>query len=813
MMAVTRELRHALRVLRTSPGFAAMAVLTLALGIGANTALFSVVSGVLLDPLPYPHSERLAALYEVAPGFDRAPMSYPNFLDWQHMSRTFASMAIYRSQDYDFSASDRRQRVSGSMVSADYFRTLGQTPIVGRDFTAADDRRGAAPVVILGGAFWESEFGSSRSAVGSTVTLNGVPYSVVGVMPPGFTFRGMRHDVYVPIGQWTDPSFRDRGVEVSTHAVGRLGAGVTFAQAKADMDGVARNLAEAYPNADKQLGIAVVPLKQDIVGNVRPYLLVLLGAVGFLLLIACANVANLLLARATGRARELAVRGALGASQGRLVRQLLMESAVLTAGGAVVGLALAYWGTGEVLRVLPAALPRAADVRIDGRVLVFTTAVSVLAGLLFGLAPALAMARVNLHEVLKQSGRSVSPARQRTQRSLVSVEIALALMLLVGAGLMIRTLRALWKVDLGFRPDHAITFVLSLPSGPGTTSAQTRARVRAFDATVRGVPGVEAASAMLGSVPMLHASSLPFWIEGRPEPTDLHAMPQTMCFLVEGGFRRAMGVRLERGRFVTDRDDEHAPIVVDIDEAFARKYFPNENPIGHRLNLRGFDVQAEIVGVVGHVKQYRVDNDPASAVEAQIYYPFMQIPEKIMPLVADAVGVVLRTRGDPAPVMTAVRAAVRRSEPEDVIYRVETVGAAVAHSYATRTLTMLLLSAFGLLALLLACVGIYGVVAYLVRQRVREIGVRVALGAERADIRRLVVGEALRMAGIGAVAGGLGAFALTRVMAAELFGVSPLDPVTFVAVACVLVSVTVMASWWPAREALRVDPITALKYE
>ncbi|MGH7669595.1 MAG: ABC transporter permease [Gemmatimonadaceae bacterium] len=813
MQHLMQDLRHALRAVRKSPGFAATAVLTLALSIGANTALFSVVSGVLLNPLPYPGAGHLAALYQVAPGYDRASMSYPNFLDWQRASRTFASMAIFRGQDYNFSVSAQTQRVSGSMVSADYFRTLGQTPVVGRDFTPTDDRPGGAPVVILGGGFWERAFGSSRSVVGTTVRLNDVPYTVIGVMPAAFTFRGVQQDVYVPIGQWTDRSFLDRGTEVSTHAVGRLKTGVTFAQATADMDAVAANLTKAYPEADKQLGIVVVPLKQDIVGSVRPYLLVLLGAVGFLLLIACANVANLLLARATGRTREFAIRGALGAGQGRLVRQLLTESAVLAVSGGAIGLALAYWGTGEVLRVLPSALPRASDVQIDGRVLAFTIVVSVATGVVFGLAPALTTSRVDLNEVLKQSGRGGSAARHRTQRGLVALEIALALMLLVGAGLMGRTLQALWRVDLGFRPDHAITFILSLPATPLTTSAQTRARVRAFDTTIRGVPGIEAASVMLGSVPMLHDTSLPFWIEGTAKPSDINDMPQVMCYFVEAGFRQAMGLRLLRGRFVTDQDNEHSPIVVDVDDDFARQYFPNENPIGQRMNISGFDVQATVVGVVAHVKQYRVDTDPTSAVEAQAYYPFMQIPEKIMPLVADAVEVVLRTRGDPTSVMPAVRVAVHRFEPQDVVYRVQTVDALVSHSYATRTLTMLLLTIFAVLALLLACVGIYGVVAYLVRHRAREIGIRVALGAGRGNILRLVIGEGLRMAAVGTAAGAIGAIALTRLMTAELFGVSPHDPVTFVAVAGILVFVAVFACYWPAREALRVDPIVALKSE
>lgn len=812
MHTLMQDLRYAFRMLVKSPGFAVTAVLTLALGIGANTALFSVVNGVLLTPLPYPHPEQLTALYEVAPGFDRASMSYPNFQDWQRMSRSFSSMAIYRNQDYTYAAGDQAERLSGYMVSADFFRTLGQTAAVGRDLEPADDRLGAAPVVILGGGFWQREFGGSRSVIGHAITLNGAPYTVIGVMPASFTFYGAERDVYVPIGPWTDPSFRDRGIEVSTHAVARLKPGITIARAQADMDAVARNLAAEYPVADKQLGVAVVSMKQNFVGNVRPFLLVLLGAVGFLLLITCANVANLLLARAMGRSREFAIRAALGASRSRVVRQLLTESVLLAGAGGIAGLALAAWGTTAIIRVLPGALPRSGDVHVDARVLAFTVAASLATGFLFGLVPALRSARVDLQEVLKQSGRA-GTARHRAQRVLVSVEVGLALVLLVGAGLMLRTLQALWHVNPGFTPDHAITFVLSLPSSPNTTSAETRARLRAFDATMRNVPGVDAVSVTLGSRPMVHDTALPFWIQGQPRPATIHDMPETMCYLVEAGFRDAMGIRLERGRFVTDQDDEHAPVVIDIDDDFARKYFPHQDPIGQRVNIGGFDVQAEIVGVVGHVKQWRLDADPASAVEAQIYYPFMQLPEKLMPLASDAVAVVVRTKGDPAAIMADVRRAVHQFEPHDVIYGVETMDAIVAQSYAARTLTMLLLVLFSLLALVLACVGVAGVVSYLVGQRTREFGLRMALGARRADVLRLVLAQGLRMAIVGTLAGSAAALGLTRLMSGELFGVGARDPLTFGVVAGALILVTLAACYFPARHATRVDPMEALRAE
>ena len=812
MQTLWQDIHYALRMLRKSPGFTAVAVLTLALGIGANTALFSVVNGVLLNPLAYPHPGRLVALYGKTPGFDHAPIAYLNFLDFQRDTRTFSSVAMYRYQDYNFIGTGPAERLSGFMISADFFQTLGVAPVLGRDFGPADDHVGAAPVVILGGGFWKRRFGSSPAILGKAITLNGTSYTIIGVIPPSFTFYGPQRDVYTPIGQWNDPSFRDRRVDVSAHAVGSLKPGVTLSQAKADMDGIARNLAVAYPEADKNVGITLVSMKQDIVGNVQPFLIVLLAAVGFLLLIACANVANLLLARSMGRAREFAIRAALGANQTRVIRQLLTESILLAGFGGILGLLLAFWGTRAVLNVLPGALPRANDVALDSRVLLFTLGASLFAGILFGLAPALKTSRVNLQEVLKESGRG-SSARHRLQGIFVVVEVAMALVLLVGAGLMVRSLAALWRVNPGFNPSHAITFDLSLPSASTATSAETRARLRRFDSKMRSIPGVEAVSVTLGSRPMIHVSALPFWIEGQPKPANFQDMHQAMFYLVEAGFQRAMGVTLERGRFIWPQDDEYAPVVVDIDDVFARTYFPHENPLGKRINLAGFNVQAEIVGVVGHIKQWGLDADPKSAIEAQFDYPFMQLPEKLMPLAADAVAVVLRTEGDPTAVMGSVRRAVEQIDPREVIYGVETMDEVVSNSFAARRLSMILLSVFAALALLLACVGIYGVISYLVGQRTHEIGIRMALGAQQRDVLRLVIGHGARMALIGVAIGIAAALALTRLMANQLFGVSAHDPLTFAGVAVLLIIVAVAACYIPARRATSVDPMVALRYE
>jgi predicted permease len=799
-------------MLLKSLGFAAIAILTVGLGIGANTALFTVVNGVLLNPLPYPNPSQLVALYGKYPGDDRSPIAYPNFLDWRRDNQSFSFIALYHNEDYNFTGTGEAERVSGYMISADFFATFGVKPVLGRDFRADDDQVGAAPVVILGGGFWKGRFGSSADMVRKSINLNGTSYTIVGVIPSSFSFYGHR-DVYTPIGQWNDPTFHDRRIVFSSGIVGRLKPGVRLSTAKADMGNVARNIAAAYPEADAGIGATLVSMKEDMVGNVQPLLLVLLGAVGFLLLIACANVANLRLARSIGRSREFAIRAALGASHSRVIRQLLTESILLAGLGGALGLLLAFWGTKAVLVSLPSALPRASEVSMDSSVLLFTLGVSLLAGILFGLAPSLKTSRVNLQSILKEGGRGSSGARHRLQSIFVTTEVALALVLLVGAGLMIRSLTSLWHVNPGFHPGHAITFSLSLPASPATSSAETRARLRAFDDKMMSIPGVEAVSVTLGSRPMQHNSSESFWIEGRPKPANQNEMNPAMFYLAESGFQQAMGISLQRGRFITPQDDEHSPVVIVIDDVFARTYFPGEDPIGKHVHLATFKMEAEIVGVVGHVRQWGLDADAKSAIQAQFYYPFMQLPDNILRLAATGVAVVLRSKGDPSTLMGLIRGAVEEIDPREVIYNIATLEQVVANSLAARRSSMMLLGVFAGLALALACVGIYGVISYLVGQRTNEIGVRMALGAQRADVLRLILGEGTRMALIGVVIGIVAALGLTHLMSNQLFGVSARDPLTFAAVALLLVSVAVAACYVPARRAMRVDPIIALRYE
>jgi len=804
-----QDLRYAVRMLVNSPGFACIAVLTLALGIGASTALFSVVNGVLLNPLPFPHSEQLVRVYAKTAASDRDPIVYLNFLDWQRMTQTLSSMATYRNQDYNFTGKDESQRLTGYMISAGFFPTLGVNPVLGRLFRVEDDQLGAGPVVVLGGGFWAREFGS-QDVIGKALVLNAVSYTIVGVVPASFRFYGRDRDVYTPIGQWNDPSFRDRRISVSAHSIGRLKTGVSLAQAKADMDMVARHLGEEYPVADKDVGIAVVGMKEDMVGDVTPYLLVLLSAVGFLLLIACSNVANLLLARSMGRSREFALRAALGAGQARIVRQLLTESVVLGGVGGVLGWLFALGAVRLMIHGLPSALPRVEEISMDARAAVFATTVSVAAAILFGLSPAFRGARVNLQEVLKEGGRGAS-GRHRLQSAFVALEVAMAMILLVGAGLMLRSLAALWRVNLGYNPMHAITFSLSMPSSGATTSAETRARLRRFEEKMRSIPGVQEVSVTLGSRPMIHDSAVPLWIEGRPKPATDGEMPGAMFYLAEPGFQQAMGITLLRGRFLSDQDRENTPIVIDIDDVFARDQFPNEDPIGRHVNITQFNVQAEIVGVVGHVRQWGPGGDGKSAVQAEFFYPYMQIPEKLMAMIAGGSAVVLRTYGDPPDMLKLVRRGVEEIDRRYVIYNVQTMEDVIAGSLAPRRVSMLLLAIFAGLALLLACVGIYGVVAYLVGERTHEIGVRMALGAQRGDVMRLVLGEGAKMTVAGLAAGVAGAMALTRLMADALYGVTAQDPATYGAVAVMLMVVALAACYLPARRAVRVDPVTALR--
>ncbi len=816
-MSLWQDLRFGLRLQGKAPGFAAIAVVTLALGIGANTALFSVVNAVLLDPLPYRQPSRLVAVYASRKPFGHASISYPNFLDWVHDNSSFSSLAAFRSDDFELTGRGEPERVKVEMVSADFFPTLGVAPVMGRQFTAQEDHVGGAPVVLLGGGFWQRKFGGARNVLGKTLTLDDTVYSIVGVMPADFEYAsGNFHshvDVFVPIGQWNDSTFRDRRVGMGMDAVGRLKPGITQAQAQANLDAIAAHLAEEYPNANKGSGVAILPLQQDVVHNVRPFLLVLLAAVAFVLLIACANVANLFLARSTGRTREFAIRAALGASQGRVVRQLLTESLLLSLAGGALGLIVAAWGTHAALGVLPGALPRANEVHLDARVLLFTLAISILAGILFGMAPALKTSRVDLHETLKEGGRGESGARHRTQAVFVAVEMALAVVLLVGAGLMIRSLIELWNVNPGFEPSHVLTFGLSSSQPLGATPDEIRAAFKQIRDQVVSVPGVQAASISEGATPMAGDSELPFWIAGHPKPATESQMNVALFYLVQSDYLRVMKIPLLRGRYLTPEDNEHSAPVVVIDEQFARLYFGRQDPIGQQINLGIIGTSPEIVGIAGHVKQWGLASDARSPIQAQMYIPLSQTPDKFFTLLAHRVGMMVRTQGAPDLAISPIRRKLARFSSELVVYGAQPMSGIIDDSLAAQRFSMILLATFAGLALVLTCVGIYGVVSYVTAQRTHEISIRMALGADRGRVLRMVLWQGSRMALAGVAIGLVAAFGLARLMTKLIFGVTAHDPLTFGAVAGLLFAVALVACYRPAHRATRVDPATALRYE
>ncbi len=816
MDTLLQDIRSGIRMAGKSPGFAAIAILTLALGIGANSALFSVVNAVLLNPLPYQQPDGLVAIYAKSKQFSRYSISYPNFLDWVRNQRSFSTIAAFREENYNLTGMGEPERVKAEMVSAEFFPVLGVNPIAGRQFRREEDEVGAQPVALISGGFWQRKFGAAPDTIGKTLLLDGVGYTVVGVTPTDFHYQSgnfQNSDVYLPIGQWNDSTFRDRRVGMGMDAVGRLKPGVTIQQAQADMDSVARRLAEIYPDADKGIGVTLLPLKQDVVGSIQPFLLLLLAAVGFVLLIACVNVANLLLARSTGRAREFAIRAALGAGQGRVIRQLLTESLVLACAGGGLGLLLAAWGTQSAIGLMPDALPRAQSVHIDGRVLLFTMAATVLAGMFFGLAPALKTSRAGFHETLQEGGRGSSGARHRMQGLFVVVEMAMALVLLAGAGLMIRSLAKLWGVHPGFNPRHVITFAVSCPTPPGASADAIRASLRQIQDTVAAVPGVEAASLAGGAVPMRGDSEVPFWIEGQPKPATTAEMKTALFYITEPDYLKAMGIPLERGRFLTRAENEHTPFVIVIDEEFAQLHFAGQDPIGRHVNIAVLNRTAEIVGIVGHVKQWGLAENANSPVRAQFYMASSQVPDQFMPLLARGDMFVARTQGSAEIEMGAIRRALAKINRDIVVYQAATMDRIISDSLVARRFAMILLGIFAALALVLACVGIYGVIAYLVGQRTHEIGIRVALGAQRSDVLRMILGHGAKMALVG-IAAGIGAsLLLTQLMSRLLFGVSAYDPLTFVAVAGLLLLVALAACYIPARRAMRVDPIIALRYE
>ena len=817
MQTIWQDVRYAMRMLAKNPGFATVAVLTLALGIGANTALFSIVNGVLLSPLPYEQPDKLVALYSKTAEFKYSSISYPNFLDWQRYNTSFTAIGAFRSETFNLTGMGDAERLHGDMVSATFFPILGVRPIAGREFSEDEDRLGGAPNVLIGEGLAKRKFGSAEAAVGRTFTLNGALYGIVGVIPASFHYENNNYDskaeVYVPLGQWNEPLFRDRKTGMGMDGVGRLKSGVTLEQASADMSRVAAQLAETYPTVDKNSGVTVVSLKENLVGDIRPFLLVLLCAVGFVLLISCVNVANLLLARSTGRTREFAIRAAMGANRRRVIAQLLTESVLLALAGGALGVLLAAWSTAAAIKVLPDALPRAAEIHLDFRVLLFTFAASVFSGLLFGLAPALKTSDVGISETLKEGGRGGSGARHRTQSVFVALEMAMAVVLLVAAGLMIRSLANLWNTAPGFDAQNVVNFRVATAQALGTTPAAIRAAFRNLHDAVSAVPGVEAMALADGSAPMEGDSDVPFWLEGQPKPASEQEMKSTLFYLTQADYLKVMKIPLKRGRFLTDSDDENGPLVTVIDEQFAKLYFGGQEPIGRFINLDILNMKVQVVGVVGHIKQWGLNRDATSTLQAQCYLPMAQLPDSLLSVFSHGVRMVVRTHGAPISTMDEIRHKLAGVNGEMVVYGTETMNDVISDSLSAERFAMILLGVFAGLALVLASIGIYGVISYVVGQRTREIGIRMALGAERGTVLKMVLLQAGRMVVGGLVVGLVAAIALTRLMSTMLFGVSPMDPVTLLGVTVLLALVALLACYWPARRATLVDPTVALRYE
>jgi putative ABC transport system permease protein len=828
LTSLPQDLRYGFRVLAKSPAFSLIAIVTLALGIGANTAIFSVVNGVLLNPLPFRQPEQLASMFQKITNFDNGSISYPNFKDWQRMNTTFAGMAAYRSTGFNLSGNGEPERLHGEMISAGFFEILGVNPILGRTFTADEDRIGANPAVMITEDLWQRKFGGRKDIVGQRMILDDVGRTIVGVVPSSFHLHvqnfqrgGPLNEVYVPVGEYNEPKFySDRAAGWGLDAIARLNPGVTLAQAREDMERVSRDLTAAYPDVNSGKKANVLSLKDEMVGNMGPILFVLLGAVAFVLLISCVNVANLLLARSTARQNEFAIRIALGAGQPRVIRQLLTESLLLSLIGGALGLLVAKFGTTAALAAVPRTLPRAEDVGLDPRVLLFTLALSVLAGIIFGLMPAWKASQGSVSRQLIESGRALAGARGGAQSIFVIGEMAMALVLLIGAGLMIRTLVSLWQSDPGFNPKNVLTLELSGPASFKAGSADSiRSACRQIHDKLASTPGVEAASLSGGAHPMGSDDENFFWVVGRPKPAHPGDYPMTIEYDVEPDYLKVMQIPLKRGRFFTAADNAHTAAVAVIDESMAEKYFPGQDPIGQYIDLNinpsALDKvpNPQIIGVVGHVNQWGLDSDGPDALRAQMYRPLAQISDKELQRAGVSSDVFVRLQSAGASNLTALRSRILEYNAGMVVHNPEDMEKTVADSISNKRFTMTLLGVFALLALLLASIGIYGVLSYMVGQRTKEIGVRLALGAQKFDVLRMVLKDGARMTLAGIVIGLVGALALTRLMRTMLYGVRPTDPLTFVSVAIVLGAVAMLACYLPARRAMKVDPMEALRHQ
>jgi putative ABC transport system permease protein len=820
-MTLWQDIRYGARMLLKNPGVTVIVIVALALGIGANTAIFSVVNAVLIRPLPYQESERLVFLNEQSPALDEMSISYPNFLDWRTQNQTFEKMGVYNRASYNLTGAGEAERLVTGQVSADLFSVLRVNALHGRVFTNEEDKPGGTPVVVLSYGLWQRRFGGQTSILNQAITLNSKSYTVIGVMPESYAYPS-RAEMWVPVGQLSDqPSWQSRGNHPGLYGVARLKPGVTFEQADADMNNVGANLEKQYPDTNAATRPRLRPLLEIFVADARSALWVIFGAVGFVLLIACANIANLLLARATARKKEMAIRTAVGASRWRIVRQLLTESVLLSLVGGVIGLLLAHWGVQLILYVSPDAIPRSREIGLDWTVLAFTVGISFLTGILFGLIPAIQAGEVDVHETLKESGRGTS-GRQWLRSALVVVEVATTLVLLISAGLMIRSFYLLQKVNPGFSDQQLTSFSISLPEKKYATDEARQSFYNGLLENIRALPGVESTAAASGLPLGNNGWQTSFVIDGQPPPPREQTPLMEAC-LVTPDYFKAMNIPVLRGRVFNDHDDRSHLAGKDlsklnenqrsiagvnkivIDEEFAKRYWPNEDAVGKRVKLgTATDSPAlEVIGVVGRVKMESLNQNSD---RVQGYFAFNQSP-------SDGMTVVIKGASDPNQLISSARGVVKSIDPDQPIYSPRTMGEIRGESVAQERLNLTLLSLFAGIALVLAIVGIYGVMSYSVTQRTQEIGIRMAIGARPLDVFKMIMGNGMKLALIGVALGLVGAFILTRFMATMLFGVAPTDAMTFGGISVLLIAVALLACYLPGRRATKVEPTISLRYE
>lgn len=829
--ATLKDLRFAFRMLRKNPGFTAVAVLTLALGIGANTAIFSIVDAVLLRPLPFKDPERLVTVWERNPehGYDANTAAAANFDDWKAQNQSFEQMASFkRASKMDLTLGDETERVTGVAVTANLFPLLGTNPMRGRGFTSEEETPGRADVVVLSHRLWQRRFAGDPAVLGKTVSLDGRSYTVVGIMPGGFCFPGgtgvldgdydPAADLWMPLRISAEEQ-QNRG-DHPCHVVARLKPGVTLAQARSEMDAIQGQIHKSYGWYFMGTHCTVLPLREQSVGGVRAALCLLLGAVALVLLIACANIASLLLVRAAARQKEFAVRAALGAGRGAIIRQLLVESVLLAVLGGALGVLLAGWSVpllaAHVGDSIVASTPGWNAISIDGRVLAFTLVVALGTGILFGLAPAWQAAQTDVNDALKAEGRGAGTGLrgQRLRSGLVVAEVALAVMLLIGAGLLLRSFSRLQRVNPGFSAAHVLTFQLGLPEARFPQTQDRGAFVDGLCERLKSLPGVEFA----GATTVLPLSGGPinnrtYTVVGHPPSEPGQFYSADFCFVTPDYFR-AMQIPLRAGRSFGAGDTRESPLVCVINEALARRQFPNEDPIGKQLHLVSSHRELEIVGVMRDVKHRELDNTwmtapMRSVFDCAIYMPYAQD----IPQYRNETSMVLRTSGDPLMLAGAVRAAVRELDKEQPVAKLQTMQTVIGESVAQPRFRTILLGSFGALAVVLAAIGLYGVLAHTVAQRSREIGIRMALGARTQDVLVLVLRQGMTLVLIGIAVGLAGALALARLLSGLLFGITPTDPVTFTVVPLLLGAVALAACWLPARRATKVDPMEALRCE